>query len=345
MLKKQWPLWGAPKLRHKLCELIGAEACPGESTVGNILRRNGLTKPMKARRIRGPATPLDYGHESNQTWCADFKGWWLTGDGRRCAPLTITDAASRYLIRCQGLSGSTATAMVQPIFIAAFREFGLPQAMRTDNGAPFASHGLCGLSKLSVWWLKHGIALERIDPGHPEQNGRHERMHRTLKDALGPPSRNLRAQQEAMNRFRRQYNEERPHEALGMAVPASAYGASQRAWSEKPPAAMEYADGWETRKVRPNGQIKWHGRNIRISDALVGEQIGFKPQADGVWAVFFGSYALGEYDERKTRLQPVRRKRVRPAACEPEATPSAPGAGSSTSLRSDEHPAPFHPPS
>jgi putative transposase len=312
MLKQQWPLWGAPKLRHKLLGLRDAQDCPGESTVGAILRRHGLTKPMKPRRIKAPTSGSDYGNENNQTWCADFKGWWRTGDGRRCDPLTITDASSRYLIRCLGLSGSTATAMVQPIFIAAFREYGLPQALRTDNGPPFASNGLCGLSRLSVWWLKLGIALERIDPGHPEQNGRHERMHRTLKDAMGPPARNLRAQQEAMNQFRRDYNEERPHEALGMAVPASQYEASSRAWSERAPAPPEYPDGWQTRKVRPNSQIKWHGKNITISDALVGEQIGFKPQGDGLWSVYFGSYALGHFDERKKRLQPVRRQRQKP---------------------------------
>jgi transposase InsO family protein len=310
-LKAQWPHWGAPKIRHKLIELIGAEACPGESTVGNILRRNGLTHKMKARRMRAPAVQPSYGEQNNQTWCADFKGWWLTKDGQRCDPLTITDAASRYLIRCQGLCGSTATQRVQPLFRAAFREYGMPDAIRTDNGAPFASRGLCGLSKLSVWWLKHGIALDRITPGHPEQNGRHERMHRTLKDAIGEPRGNLRLQQEALDEFRQQYNQERPHEALDMAVPAALYVPSRRQWSEKVPGPMEYPHGWERRKVRTSGQMKWGGHNVRITQALAGEYVGLEPKDDGLWAVYFGSYALGDFNERKQRLQPLRRQRAR----------------------------------
>lgn len=310
-LKKQWPHWGAPKIRHKLLELIGEEACPGESTVGNVLRRNGLTHKMKARRMRAPPAPQSYGRQNNQTWCADFKGWWLTRDGQRCDPLTITDAASRYLIRCQGLRGRTGRERVQPIFLAAFREYGMPEAIRTDNGAPFASRGLCGLSKLSVWWLKHGIALERITPGHPEQNGRHERMHRTLKDAMGEAQSNLRTQQQAMDRFKQEYNHERPHEALNMAVPAALYVPSNRQWSEKAPAPMEYPREWETRKVRLAGQMKWQGRNVRISSALEGEYVGLEPKEDGLWAVYFGSYALGDFNERKQHMQPPRRQRAK----------------------------------
>lgn len=313
-LKQQWPLWGAPKLHHKLRGLVDEESCPSESTVSNILRRNGLTKAPKRRRNHGPQAPEQYGQTPNQTWCADFKGWWRTTDGERCDPLTITDASSRYLIRCQAFSQSTATAMVQPVFIAAFREHGLPEAMRTDNGTPFASGGLCGLSKLSVWWLKQGIRLDRIEPGHPEQNGRHERMHRTLKEAIGAPARNLRAQQAALDRFRHEYNEERPHEALGFAVPAAHYTASSRAWSEKPPGPMQYADDWESRSVRPGGQMKWHSRNIRVTDALIGERIGLKPMTDGVWEVFFGTLSLGMFDERKKRLEAHHRKHPQSAA-------------------------------
>jgi transposase InsO family protein len=317
-LKQQWPLWGAPKVHFVLQSLVDPQRCPCESSVSNILRRNGLTRAPKARRIAGPRAPSTYGLEPNQTWCADFKGWWRTRDGRRCDPLTITDACSRYLIRCQAFSESTGTEWVQPVFIAAFREYGLPEAIRTDNGPPFASGGLCGLSRLSVWWLKQGIQLERIEPGHPEQNGRHERMHRTLKEAIGAPARHLRAQQVALDGFRHHYNEERPHEALGFAVPSACYTASSRAWSEKLPAAMQYPDDWESRSVKPSGQMKWHGRVINISRALIGERIGLKPQADGIWEVFFSTMSLGVFDERKTRLQAHRKYSNQPNANTPQ---------------------------
>lgn len=308
-LKQQWPLWGAPKLHHKLKELVGEGRCPSESTVSNILRRHGLSQVMRRRRIRAEPAVMSYGTEANQTWCADFKGWWRTQDGKRCDPLTITDASSRYLIRCQGLGGSTAMERVQPIFIAAFREHGLPAAIRTDNGPPFASAGVCGLSRLSVWWLKQGIVLDRIAPGHPEQNGRHERMHRTLKEAIGAPARHLRAQQAVLDAFRWHYNEERPHEALEFRTPSQCYARSKREWSERLPVPMEYADGWAVRGVKPSGQIKWRGQTVHISHALAGERVGFEPQADGVWHVYFGTMCLGRFDERKARLQPLPKKR------------------------------------
>ncbi len=312
-MKARWPLWGAPKLHFKLKEAVGASRCPSESTVSNILRRHGLTKPMKRRRVvHRTAAPM-YGRQPNDVWCADFKGWFKLGNGERCDPLTITDAASRYLIRCQGLCGKTSTEIVMPIFTAAFREHGLPRALRTDNGAPFASSGLAGLSRLSVWWLKHGIQLERIEPGHPEQNGRHERMHRTLKEAIRPPAHSLRAQQEAFGKFREHYNHERPHEALSFAVPAACYQPSARAWSEKLPTAPEYPEEWPTRAVRGCGQMTWGGKDVRITAALVGERIGLKPVEDGVWDLYFGSYVLGRFDERKSQVQPPRRSTQRGA--------------------------------
>ncbi len=336
-LKKQWPLWGAPKLHYMLQSLVEDGACPCESSVSNILRRHGLTRAPRPRRIRGPQAPMHYGEEPNQTWCADFKGWWRTKDGRRCNPLTITDASSRYLVRCQAFSESTATAVVQPVFIAAFREHGVPVAMRTDNGSPFASAGLCGLSRLSVWWLKQGIRLDRIKPGHPEQNGRHERMHRTLKEAIGEPARNLRQQQAVLDKFRRQYNEERPHEALDFAVPAARYRPSSREWSERLPEPMQYADEWAKRSVRKSGQMKWGGHDVRVSDALAGERVGLKPQSDGVWEVFFGTMSLGIFDERKMRLSAHRPKR-RQAAAAGEAATILGSSGSSPSLRSAQEP-------
>lgn len=332
-LKKQWPLWGAPKLHHKLQGMVGAAECPCESTVSNILRRHGLTKPPGRRRIRGQSAPVGYGLRPNECWCADFKGWWWMGNGRRCDPLTITDASSRYLIRCQGMSGSTARNMVQPVFIAAFREYGMPEAIRTDNGPPFASTGLCGLSRLSVWWLKLGIRLERIEPGHPEQNGRHERMHRTLKEAIGEPARHLRAQQVVLDEFRQEYNEERPHEALGFGVPSAYYQASPKQWSEKLPEPMTYCEEWETRGVWPSGQIKWKGRSIHVSEALAGERIGLKPEGDGLWHVYYGTMCLGRFDERKKHLQALRPKKA--PLGEPELLG---GLGSSPSLRSAQNP-------
>lgn len=332
-LKKQWPLWGAPKLHHKLLALVGEQRCPCESTVSNILHRHGLTKAPRARRHHVVRAAMNYGQEPNHTWCADFKGWWRTGDGRRCDPLTITDASSRYLIRCQALGKSTATSLVRPVFIAAFREFGMPVAIRTDNGPPFASNGLGGLSQLSVWWLKQGIRLDRIEPGHPEQNGRHERMHRTLKQAVGTPARHLRAQQTVLDRFRQQYNEERPHEALDFAVPASRYEPSPRPWSEKRPGPMEYEEGWQRRLVEGSGQIKWRGNKIHVTRALSGEHIGLKPVAEGEWEAFFGPLSLGILNERKQRLQAPRQKQPGRTAAG-----SSPLNGCSSSLRCDEQP-------
>ena len=271
--------------------------------MSNILHRHGLTKAPGPRRIRADAPAAQYGTQPNEVWCADFKGWWLLGNGARCAPLTITDASSRYLIRCHALSASTASGAVQPVFTAAFREYGLPAALRTDNGPPFASTGLRGLSALSVWWLKLGIALDRIRPGHPEENGRHERMHRTLKEHMGVPARHLPGQQQRLCAFRQEYNHERPHEALGFAVPAACYTRSARAWSDKPPGPLEYPDEWETRAVRSSGQMKWNGEDVQITAALAGERIGLQPAGDGVWQLYFGSYALGRFDERTGRIK------------------------------------------
>ena len=202
---------------------------PAASTIGELLKREGLVVARKKRRKTAPYTePLAHADGPNRVWCADFKGWFRTGDGERIDPLTITDAYSRYLLRCQAVE-KTDTVGARAIFEAAFREYGMPTAIRTDNGAPFASLAVGGLSRLAVWWMKLGIVPERIEAGHPEQNGRHERMHRTLKqETAAPPAANRRAQQRAMDKFREEYNQVRPHEALGMQTPAAVYEASPR---------------------------------------------------------------------------------------------------------------------
>jgi putative transposase len=304
-LKAQRPLWGAPKLRRKLELALGADHCPAESTVSEILRRHGLSRIARRKRRAVPSTqPFAACQAANAVWCADFKGWFRTGDGNKCTPLTISDGHSRYLLRCQGLDGSTGFTTVQPLFIATFREYGLPRAIRTDNGPPFASTGLGGLSALAVWWVRLGLELERIEPGRPQQNGRHERMHRTLKAATAqPPRANLRRQQEAFDEFRHEYNQERPHEALGQRTPSEFYQPSTRDYPERLPEARGYPDDWQKRKVRPSGQIKWKGRELCISSALVGHEVGLKPVGDGQWSLHFEGLELGLYDERKHRIK------------------------------------------
>lgn len=298
------PLWGAPKIHAKL---RGLADCPSESTVSNLLARHGLSRKARRRPQATPSqSPLRHCEAVNQVWCADFKGYFRTGDGRRCDPLTISDGHSRYLLCCRGLGEGTGSRLVQPLFVATFREFGVPEAIRTDNGPPFASTGLGGLSPLSVWWLELGIRLERIAPGQPQQNGRHERMHRTLKEATAqPPCRTLRLQQQAFDAFRVEYNEERPHEALGQRPPASLYVPSGRDYPERKPQRRDYPEDWAKRTVRPGGRIRWQGQEINISRALCGREIGLQPVAEGRWAVHFESLELGVLDEQKARVEPA----------------------------------------
>ena len=303
--KNKRPLWGAPKIHAKLQELPD---CPSESTVSNVLRRHGLTHKVRRRRRAVPSEqPFAECEAANEVWCADFKGWFSTSDGARCDPLTISDAHTRYLLKCQATGGTTGVLAVKPLFIATFREFGMPLAIRTDNGTPFASTGLGGLTALSVWWVRLGIRLERILPGHPQQNGRHERMHRTLKEATAkPPRANLNLQQKAFDDFRIEYNEHRPHEALGQKPPATLYVPSSVDYPERLPPQRGYPMEWRTRSVREAGQIKWKGRNVMISKALWGQEIGLKPIADGLWKIYFEDLELGELDERQRRIRPVK---------------------------------------
>jgi putative transposase len=303
--KEDKPLWGAPKIHAKL---LGLADCPSESTVSNVLARHGLSRQRRRRQKATPSqSPLGHCEAVNQVWCADFKGHFRTRDGQRCDPLTISDAHSRYLLCCRGLGEGTGSRLVQPLFMATFREYGLPEAMGTDNGPPFASTGLGGLSPLSVWWIELGIRLERIVPGQPQQNGRHERMHRTLKEATAnPPCRTLRLQQKAFDAFRAEYNHERPHEALGQKPPASLYVPSRRDYPEGQPARRGYPEDWAKRTVRPGGRIRWQGQEINISRALCGREIGLKPVGEGQWAVYFESLELGVLDQRQGRVEPAK---------------------------------------
>jgi transposase InsO family protein len=301
-LKARKPLWGAPKLRAKLEKM---DNCPAESTISEILRRHGLSQRAKRRRRATPSQqPLSHCQQCNQIWCADFKGWFRTRDGAKCTPLTISDGHSRYLLCCQSVEKTVEELTVKPLFIKTFREYGVPEVMRTDNGTPFASTGLGGLSTLSVWWVRLGIKLERIEPGCPQQNGRHERMHRTLKEATAkPPKADLSTQQKAFDQFRQEYNSERPHEALEQRPPASLYSPSPRSYPERLPEPGGYPDDWQKRVVRKGGQMKWKGRDISLGGALWGQEVGLKPVAEGLWAVYFESLELGMFHEQLGRIQ------------------------------------------
>lgn len=303
-IRAKHPFWGARKIRAKMGQGNPGEDVPAASTIGELLKRNGLTVARKRRRTsRPPSEPLAHASGPNVVWCADFKGWFRTADGVRIDPLTITDGYSRYLLRCQAVAAADSVHS-KPIFEAAFREYGLPEKMRTDNGAPFASNGESGLTGLSVWWIKLGIRPERIEPGKPQQNGRHERMHRTLKqETATPPAANRRRQQEQFDAFRREYNEERPHEALGQVAPATKYEASGRVYPARL-EEMEYPAGWETRRVCDGGQFRWHSGLVFAAHALEGERVGLEPIEEDRWRVWFSFWQLGVMDREAKIWRP-----------------------------------------
>jgi len=295
-LRRAHMRWGPRKLKAVLQRQHRQQAWPAASTISALLKREGLVVAKRARPKTPPYTqPFATADAPNRVWCADCKGWCRTGDGARVDPLTITDAHSRYLLRCQAVA-KTDTEAVRGICEAAFREYGMPEAMHTDNGAPFASRAVAGLSRLSVWWMKLGIVPERIAPGHPEQNGRHERMHRTLQEAtMQPPAANWRAQQQAFNRFRREYNEQRPHEALQMQTPSAGYTSSPRPYPERVPEP-EYDSGFEVRQVYPHGQFFWKGHDVFLTKALAGERIGLEPMDERYWCVYFAAFPIACFD-------------------------------------------------
>ena len=323
----EYPWWGPKKIRAHLMRVRSERRWPAASTIGEILTRYGLTVPRKKRRRVPPQTaPFADCDGPNTVWCADFKGWFRLGNGRRCEPLTLSDAYSRYLLRCQALSG-TDGLRVKAVFQAAFREFGLPGAIRTDNGSPFASRALGGLSKLSIWWIKLGIVPERIDPGQPQQNGRHERMHLTLSQAVGP-ERTQRAQQRAFDRFRQVYNEVRPHEALGQVPPAAVYQSSPRPCPAREPV-MRYPPGATVRMVQKRGAFHWHRHRVFLSEVLAGEPVELETTDGRYWTVRFGPLLLGTFDAHRLAMIPPRvgrrRQRARTSRRPFRSAPGAPG--------------------
>lgn len=306
--RKDHPFWGPKKLHAFLMSANPNLVLPALSTIGEILKNRGLIRPRR-RRLRVPlhTNPLGSSERPNAIWCADYKGHFALGDRSRCHPLTISDEYSRYLFACEGMP-EPKTACARTHFERVFREFGMPERIRTDNGAPFATKAPGGLSELSVWWLKLGIHPERIEPGKPEQNGRHERMHRTLKEEVTqPPCGTMAEQQRAFDRFRREYNDLRPHEALGQKPPAKVYARSARAYPERP-SSPEYDESYQVRRACSRGRFLWRGQSYSLSTLVASEPIGLLAVDDGLWEVYYGPVHLGTLDERKNETLFIRRE-------------------------------------
>lgn len=301
-LRRDHPFWGPRKLKARLQRLHPEWLWPASSTIGAILSRHGLVMPRRRRcRTPGYVGPLSQGLRPNEVWAADFKGWFKTDDGTRVDPLTISDGASRYLIRCRAVARTNGDN-VRAQFTAAFQEFGMPRVLRTDNGVPFATVGLGGLSDLSVWLIRLGITPERIRPGQPQENGAHERMHKTLKqETANPPRTNLAEQQRAFDRFQTEYNEIRPHESLGMKTPADVYFPSARAFPRKLPK-VEYVVGSITRLVTTNGTITFKDKQIYLSNALIDQHVRIEEDGND-WNVWYGPVQLGQLDLESERIK------------------------------------------
>jgi putative transposase len=315
-LRRAHPRWGPKKLRAILAERAPKREWPAASTMGDLLRRVGLSQPRRRPRYVVPLTqPLAAAQAPNDVWTADFKGWFRTVDGTRCDPLTILDACSRFVLCCRIVRPDEAG--VRPWFDRAFRRYGLPRALRTDNGPPFATTGAGQLSALAVWWLKLGIQVDRIDPGHPEQNGRHERFHLTLQQGTTTtPAATPRQQQARFDRLRREFNAVRPHEALGQQPPARVHTVSPRSY----PARLEepwYDATHQVRRVRDNGEIKWHGELVFLSAALRHEPVGLAETERGDWLVRFMHLELGRIDRGTRRFTPAWHGRRRGTSSQP----------------------------
>jgi len=311
-VRRRWG-WGPRKLLVKLAA-AGEVRLPSASTVAEVLRRTGLSQ-ARPRRLRTPPYGQSFAgaQQPNQTWCADFKGWFRTADGTRCDPLTISDAHSRYLLCCQ-IVGKADTAHVEALFDTAFRDYGLPAVIHTDNGAPFASRAPGGLSRLSLRWIRLGIVAERSRPSSPQDNGRHERMHRTLKeDTLRPPARNPRRQQEVLDAWREQYNHERPHESLDYRTPAACYTPSPRAFPRRVPE-VAYDAGVHVRRVSRSGELHWKHQPLFVSEIFGGQALGLRPSHDRYYDVLYGPLHIGWFDTfhhrfHRTEPKPLQKER------------------------------------
>jgi putative transposase len=304
--RRRHPRWGAKKLLAVAARQQPHAGWPSRSTVCAWLKQRGLVAPRRrrARSPHAPASPLAPITAVNQVWTTDFKGEFRTGDGVYCYPLTLRDGFSRFVLRCDAFLGPT-TAATRRRFERAFLAYGLPERIRSDNGVPFASPGLGGLSQLSVWWIRLGIIPERIAPGHPEQNGSHEQFHSVLKaETARPPAPNCAAQQQRFRRFCREYNDERPHEALGDQPPVSCYAPSPRSVPTRLPP-LEYPGHMEVRLVGSNGCVSWASAPQFVAHALAGEYVAFEEIDDGLWTLHFATFALARYDERHRILRPI----------------------------------------
>lgn len=305
-LKHEKPTWGAPKLHELFKKRYSKITVPAISTIHCILDRNDLVNKKRRKRFRAQGTFLRETQAPNQLWCADFKGQFRLGDKSYCYPLTITDHFSRYIISCEALESIKREAGTIDVFEQAFREYGLPEALRTDNGAPFAARSYFGLSKLSIWWLRLGIKIERIEPGNPQQNGRHERMHLTLKqDTVRPPCKNLLQQQERFDHFVDSFNQDRPHQALDMRYPGQIYKTSSKQYPEKLPD-LEYPFHDKINTVSCVGQVNVNGKGCfaSIGTPFAGQRVGLREMEEKLWLISFMDYDLGYFSEKDRIFSP-----------------------------------------
>jgi transposase InsO family protein len=304
-LKRKYKNWGAPKIREKIIKAFPDVKPPAKSTVHAVLDRNGLVEKRKGRkRYKNEGTKLTHVKSANDLWCADYKGEFMTGDKRYCYPLTITDYSSRFLIHCDALT-STNMEFAFESFERAFKEYGLPKALRTDNGSPFASaQSFYHLTQLSVWWMRLGINVERITPGCPQENGRHERMHLTLKqETTRPPRPNIIGQQEEFDKFINVYNFERPHAGIDNKYPTELYQKSSREYKMPEPIYYPFHD--QTITVSQCGRVCTKGLKVSLSRAFAGVEVGIKEMEDGIWVVSFLDYDLGYFDDKSRKVEPI----------------------------------------
>ena len=303
------PYWGAKKLKVNYERTNAGVRWPAASSIGNILRSNGLVSKRKFRNKANVTSTLTDSSGANDVWAADFKGQVMLNDNTLCYPFTLSDHASRMILCCRGQK-STSINSVKPIMVATFMENGLPKFIRTDNGLPFASSGYCGLSRLSAWWIRLGITPERITPGKPQQNGRHERMHRVLKEeAMAVKYDNLKEHQKAFDRFVYEYNNERPHEALGMKVPSDLYERSPREYPLIEPK-VEYGESMITRYVKTNGTMNWKGNLIFVSEVIASDHVALEQVDEKHLIVYYGHVAIGVLDESKKHMLNVKDAKV-----------------------------------